>query len=309
LKKDRDVVMVKDLVFGQTMARGIMKNGVFYLLLVPTFALLLIFSYWPAFSALFHSLFIWDGVHYQKFVGIANFLKMAKDPIFISSLKHMIFLAVMRGIMWVFFPWLTAELVFHLKSKMAQYVYRILFIIPMIIPEIVLILVWQYLYASDGPINGLLQTMGLGSLARAWLGDFNYAIWAVLFVGFPFILPFYFLIFLAGLMSTSPAVFEAASLDGATGFKRVFLIEIPLLVGQIKLTLILTLIASLQGYQRILVLTRGGPGWATMVPGLYMYQSAFTYHRMGYGCAVGTVIFLFVLILTILNMKYIRSQE
>lgn len=299
---------MKNLSFGRKIGKRITKNSIFYLLLVPTFALLLIFNYSPAFSALLHSLFTWDGGNYEKFIGIANFLEMAKDFVFIGSLKNMAFLAVMRVIMWGFFPLLTAELIFHLKNRKAQYIYRILFIIPMILPEIVLILVWRYIYMPDGPINGFLRAVGLGNLARSWLGDFNYALYAILFVGFPFIIPLNFLIFLAGLMGTPPTVFEAAEVDGATGFKKVLLIDIPLLIGQIKLVAILTLIASLQGYQRILVLTRGGPGWATMVPGLYMYQNAFGYARMGYGCAVGTFIFWLVLVLTIVNIKYVRSE-
>ena len=86
------------------------------------------------------------------------------------------------------------------------------------------------------------------------------------------------------------------------------MVDIPLILGQIKLVVVLTLINSIREYQMILVMTNGGPGWATMVPGLAMYQNAFLYGRMGYGSAIGTVLFVILLGLTYLNMKYVQSE-
>src|SRR5690606_39272456 len=103
-------------------------------------------------------------------------------------------------------------------------------------------------------------------------------------------------------------VHESAALEGAGGLKRIFKIDLPLLMGQIRLVSVLSLINSIREFQTILVLTNGGPGWETTVPGLVMYQNAFLYGRMGYGSAIGTVLFVLLLGLTYLSMRYARSE-
>jgi raffinose/stachyose/melibiose transport system permease protein len=80
-------------------------------------------------------------------------------------------------------------------------------------------------------------------------------------------------------------------------------------MSQVKLLLILTIIGTVQGFEGMFVLTRGGPGFRTMVPGLWMYFNAFSFQRMGYACAIGVMLFLIILALTIINMKYLRSAE
>ena len=100
-----------------------------------------------------------------------------------------------------------------------------------------------------------------------------------------------------------------AILDGATGISKFLRIDVPLVLSQIKLLLILTIIAGVQSFEGILVLTRGGPGFRSMVPGLWMYYNAFAFQKMGYACAIGVVLFLIVLALTLLNLRYFRSTE
>jgi ABC-type sugar transport system permease subunit len=103
-------------------------------------------------------------------------------------------------------------------------------------------------------------------------------------------------------------VIESASLDGATGWKRFRHFDLPLLMGQIKLMVVFSVIGSLQGFQTQLVLSGGGPGYSTMVPGLHMYQNAMEFDRMGYACAIGTVLFVLILALTYINLRYLKSS-
>jgi raffinose/stachyose/melibiose transport system permease protein len=127
-------------------------------------------------------------------------------------------------------------------------------------------------------------------------------------VGFPWIAGINFLIYLAGLQGIPTEVMDAAAVDGATGFRRFWLIDLRLIMGQIKLLVILSVVFSLQSFVLILIMTNGGPGYASMVPGLLMYKAAFQDGRFGYACAIGTVLFVVIFALTYINMRYIRSE-
>ncbi len=286
----------------------ISRSKILYVLLVPTFAMLVAFNYWPALTALYRSFFSWDGAFYEEYIGLGNFIEIFQDPTMLVAFKNMLLLTIGWVILRLVFPLLGAELVFNLKNEKAQYVYRVLFVIPMVIPQIVSFLLWRFMYGMHGPINEFLRVIGMGHLARGWLGDFDFALMAILAVGFPWIDAFNFLIFLAGLIAIPTSILESARLEGAVGLKRILRIDIPLIMGQIKLVVVLSLINTIREYQMVLVMTNGGPGWATMVPGLAMYQNAFHYGRMGYGSAIGTTLFVILLGLTYLNMKYVRSE-
>jgi len=93
------------------------------------------------------------------------------------------------------------------------------------------------------------------------------------------------------------------------GVKKFLAIDVPLVLSQIKLILVLTIIAGVQGFENIFILTRGGPGFESMVPGLWMYYNAFSFQRMGYACAIGVVLFIIILALTVINMKFVKSSE
>ena len=140
------------------------------------------------------------------------------------------------------------------------------------------------------------------------LGDFNNALYFLMAIGFPFASGVNVLIYLAGLQNIDQEVRDSAELDGATAWRRVLYIDLPLLKGQIRLLGILALIGGIQGFQAQYVLTDGGPGYATMVPGMWMYRQGYNYAEMGYASAIGTTMFILILILTIFSMHRFRSQ-
>src|SRR5262249_48113090 len=129
-----------------------------------------------------------------------------------------------------------------------------------------------------------------------------------IFIGFPWVGGFALLIYYAGLQNIATDVFDSARIDGATGLTRFRAIDLPLLMGQVKLLVVLAIIGGLQGFQTQLLLTHGGPRYATMVPGMHLYQNAMQFDRMGYACAIGVALFLVILSITYLNMRYLRSS-
>lgn len=292
------------------LVRSIWKNRTGYVYLIPVFAMLLLFKYEPFAVAVVKSFYQWNGANVNKFIGWGNYIELFHDQLFYQSLKNVAILAVCGLIANLTFPLLAAVLVFHLRSKRAQHHLRVWFIIPMVVPGIVVIRIWTWVYAGDGILNHFLQAAGLGSLHHSWLGESGTAIWALVFYNFPWVGgSVVFLIYLAGLMNISAELFEAGTMDGMNVWTRFWHLELPLIRSQIKLVLMLVVIMQIQNFEFPLILTDGGPGNSTLTPALHLYKMAFTYNRMGYASAIGIVIFVLILVLTIVNFKFVKSTE
>ena len=162
---------------------------------------------------------------------------------------------------------------------------------------------------EQGFVAESMKLLGLEHYTRGWLSDPQTVLWSLAFIGFPFAGGINILVYYAGLAGIPESVHEAAVLDGATGLRKFLRIDVPLVLSQIKLLAILTIIAGVQSFEGVLILTRGGPGFRSMIPGLWMYFNAFSFQRMGYACAIGVILFLLILALTVLNLKYFRSSE
>jgi len=222
----------------------------------------------------------------------------------------------------------TAVVIHRLKSETANYWYRVLFVVPMIIPMMVYLLIWKFFFESKGVLNMILSKVGIMALlARmaewfgwgeafangdpAWLGESYLLIPAFIIWGFPWVGVVGVLIYLAGLQSISESTYEAADLDGVTPFGKFLYIELPLIMTQVRINLVLMIIGTLQTYGLILILfdENGGPGGRLLVPGLYMFRKAFKEGLAGYACCIGMVIFVFILILTEINNRFVRVEK
>ena len=146
------------------------------------------------------------------------------------------------------------------------------------------------------------------SSARAWLGDPNFALGAIVGIGFPWIGALAFLILYAGLNNIPGDIVDAARIDGASKFARILQIDLPMLVPQIRLVVLLTLIASIQDFGRVLVMTGGGPGYATYVPALWMYEQTFLMSHFGYASAIGVTLFLVILTSSLIVLRVMKGD-
>jgi ABC-type sugar transport system permease subunit len=154
-------------------------------------------------------------------------------------------------------------------------------------------------------------TKAFESGTPAWLGNTNLIIPAIVFWGFPWIGTIGVLIYLSGLQNISADVYEAAELDGVGSVGKLFKIELPLILAQVRINLIFMTIGTLTGYGMFLLLLGpdGGPGNKGMVPGLYMFREAFFNQRYGYACALGMVMFVIVLAITIFYQRYVKVEK
>lgn len=279
-----------------------------YLFLIPTFASIIVFSYYPAIRALVGSFTNWDGFNTPKFIGFQNFENLFTDPTFLGSLWHVLVWTLIGIPLSIVPSFVVAELIFHLPGRRSQYFYRTVFILSMVVPTVVTVLVWENIYQPTGLINQTLKAIGLGSLAHQWLADPTFALAAVIVLGFPWVNPFNLLILYAGLQSIPEDVLDAASIDGAGAWRRVRGVDIPLLFSQVKLLLVLGIVAVTQNLLTPLLLTNGGPGTSTTTPVLYMYQTATAYARFGYGMAIAFLLFVVVGALAVVNMRYLQER-
>lgn len=292
-------------------ATSVFRSRISYLLLAPTLALLIIFNYYPAFSGLFHSFTKWQPAVATKWVGFQNFIAIGHNEFFWHGLLNAVILIV-TGFMKMAMPLIIAELLFQLRSKNLQYVLRSLFIFPIVVPGVATILVWRNILDPNiGLLNNTLSLMGLMNMQtpQAWLGDTRTAIWSIVFIGFPWISPFALLLFYGGLISIPTELFDAAKVDGASNWRRFWYLDLPLLMGQIKLLLILGFIGGMQEFATIFLTTEGGPYNATYTPALELYYQAMRFNNFGLASAMGTVLFLIILGGTIMNLRMRTSTE
>ncbi|MFC5406258.1 ABC transporter permease subunit [Cohnella soli] len=289
--------------------RDIWRERGSYLMILPTFALLIVFLYYPAFSGLFHSFYDWIPGGRTSFIGWDNYERAARDPYVVKGIGNLLALIVTGIAKSIVPPLIVAEFIYHLRSKRSQYWFRTGFVASMVIPAIAATLIWKNLYDPNlGLINNLLEGIGLGNWAHPWLGDPKTALWAIIFIGFPFVGILPLLVLYAGLISIPYELIEAAKIDGARTMHIVRSVHLPLIRGQIKLLLVLFFIATIQEFGSIMLLTGGGPLDSTYVPALQMYFAATNFHALGYASALGVLMFLIIIAITILNMKFFKTD-
>jgi raffinose/stachyose/melibiose transport system permease protein len=426
--------------------RNLGRNWVIFLMLVPTLAGVALFSYTPAFEAVRHAFYNWDGAFQEEFVGLENFRKLMGDlslwgpllaagalaglgglierqrvrrallfagvlswclfailaaldlrsasggaeggvrrvPLIVALLMVGVaagcfalsrfvsagrrraalrffgyFLPFSAGVAYVVFArrmgdWLlwssfrlvlilvvanlfkmwpsifTAVCIHRLRSSRWQYVYRVLFVIPMIIPHMVGLLIWKFFYDPNvGPLNDFLTASGLDGVLiwldrwvlhmgvftepfrPAWLANPKLIIPSLIFWGFPWVGVVGVLIYLAGLQNIGKEVYEAAEIDGIGSWGKFRHIELPLIMTQVRLNLILMIIGTFQayGFQLILLGPEGGPENVGLTPGLYMFFQGFLEQNYGYACAIGLMLFFIILALTMVNQRYVRVRK
>ncbi|MBZ0293376.1 MAG: ABC transporter permease subunit, partial [Anaerolineae bacterium] len=288
--------------------RRIWRSRLSYLFILPTILLLATFNYYPAFSGLYHAFTDWNPGATTEWVGLDNFRYLLQDRFFWTGFLNAVILVVVSVVRIVTVPLLVAELIFHVRHGIARYVFRTLFIVPIVLPMVVQILVWNNIYEPTiGLLNQTLIALGLENWTRVWYGDATVALIAILFIGFPWVDPFALLVFYGGLIGISEEIFDASEVDGASGLKRFWYIDLPLLFGQVRLLVILTFIATVQTFELVFLTTGGGPGASTYTPALELYLMATRLDKLGVASAIGIVLFIIILSGTIFTYRSRRQ--
>jgi raffinose/stachyose/melibiose transport system permease protein len=275
-------------------------------LLLPSLLLIGVFSYYPAVRSLIGGFYQWNGFSAPTYAGISQFRQYIQAPTFGTEAKNLAILVGGSILISLVSQFTAAEIVMHMPRRAAA-VAKYVLVLPIVLPPLVLIEVWAYLLEpSSGLVDRILGAVGLPQ--PTWFSDPHLALVGILLVGFPWISNLGFLIFLGGLQNLPRDVLDASTIDGVGALKRVFAIDVPLLLPQFRIVVILSGIFAVQNFIPILLLTNGGPGTASLVPGLDMYQSAFQNDQYGYGMAIGTLLFVVMLAFTLTAMRLLRPR-
>jgi raffinose/stachyose/melibiose transport system permease protein len=188
---------------------------------------------------------------------------------------------------------LLASVIAHARVRGVGFFRTVLFL-PQTIATVVVAVAWVWIYAPDGPLNAALRTVGLGFIARSWLGDFHLALPALGIVGAWVEFGLCVVLFLAGIQKIPLSLYEAARVDGAGRVREFFAVTLPALRGELSVALTLTMIYALRSFDLIYVATSGGPGTSTTVPSYLVYQDAFANGLVGLAAAVAVVLTILI---------------
>jgi multiple sugar transport system permease protein len=232
-----------------------------------------------------------------RFVGIDQYVQVLHDTLFRAGVANTIIFAVAAVVVQMVLGFALAMLTTRVTR--GRVAYRTVFLLPILVPGIVIGAIWKLMYNFDfGVLNQLLGIAGIAPID--WLGSTATALAAVIAVDVWHWTPFVFLLMLAGLESLPQDVYEAAHVDGATFWQELFHITLPLMLPTIAVTLVFRIIVGVKVFDEIYLLTGGGPGTATEVVSYTIFRRFFTEGQTGYGSAMSVVVLLVLALVFIL---------
>ena len=267
--------------------------------IVPAATMYATFVLYPLTQTVRYSLYDWNGIGSAVWVGAENYLTVVTDSTLYESLIHTVVLIVFFSLVPIAVGLVAATFIRDARSSHAAGAARTILFLPQIVPLAAAAIAWTWLYADDGLINEVLRALGAGDLARPWLADFDVALPAVGLVGSWAMVGFCTVLFLAGMGRIDVSLYEAARLDGATGIQEFFAVTLPGLRHEILVCATVTLIAAIASFDLVYMMTGGGPGFSTMVPGVQIVRLAFTEGRVGLASALAVVLLLVVLLVVL----------
>lgn len=280
-----------------------------FLFVVPALAFFFIFSAYPLYKTFQLSLFKWDGISsVMTFVGLDNYVRAFKDAIWWKSIYNGFYFAIMALVIMNPLALLLAVAVY--SEVKGSKIYKVIFYIPPIMSGIVVGYMWKWIYdPNNGILNSFLSLIHLESLHRAWLSDLRTALPAIsiapIWQGFGGS----FILFWAGLQDIPQEVYEAAEVDGATGWQKLTRITLPLLKKTYTVITILTILGAMQILGLVIAMTNGGPGFETTVPSLRIYVEAFNNYKFGYASALSVILGIMMLIISLVKIWMDREKD
>jgi len=282
------------------------------LFVLPCLAILGIFVYYPLVQNFIYSFFRFSAFSPEKiFVGVQNYANLLKDTIVVTALRNNLRYAIISVLCQVCFGLVLAAILEDRSFRRVSPLFRTMFFLPVLISISVICLLFSFIYRPmDGLLNSFLQFIGLGSLARPWLGSAKTAIFATIAVSQWQSTGYVMMLFIVAIQKIPDELYEAAEIDGANKMQRFFVITLPQVREMFFVTSLITVTGSFMVFNEPYILTQGGgPGTSSITIAVHMYQSGFFKDMMGYASTIAVVIFLISVFLGLIQLATFRSGE
>ncbi|NMW65266.1 sugar ABC transporter permease [Mobiluncus mulieris] len=277
-----------------------------YAMLIPALVILGIFVFYPIVAAAYISLTSWDGFNPEMpFVGLDNYLNLAKNPEFWNSLTVTVIYAAGVSVLSVL-----TGLVFAILLDApirGRGIYRTIYFLPVVTSSVAVAIVWKYMLDDSGLVNNWLGHLGI--TGPDWLQNRWIALAALTMLTVWKNLGFNIVLYLTALQGLPRSVFEAAEIDGANKLQQIRFMTVPLLRPMTFFVVVQALINSFQAFDLVYVFTEGGPRGGTDVLGMMMYRQAFRLGNFGYGTAISLVTLVLVLVVTLAQWKFSETEQ
>jgi multiple sugar transport system permease protein len=277
-----------------------------YLFIAPNVALFTAFSFLPLLYAFYISFHDWGLITEPEFIGLSNYVRLVRDPLFWQSLEHTLVYAA--GTVPPSMA-IGLALAIALNRKLpGRLLLRSMYFLPIVVSAVAAGTIAAWLFNDNyGVINSMLVRLGLPRIA--WLSTPQWALPSLILSTLWLRIGFCMVVYMAALQSIPTMYYEAARIDGASALHQFRHITLPLLKPATFLLLILSIIYSFQVFDLIYVMTGGGPGFSTTMVVQYIYRSAFVTSEMGYASAMGMALYVLILVFTLLQWRASRQAQ
>jgi len=282
------------------------KRGLWgFIFVLPAFIFFAIFAFYPMINAFIISFTDYNLMTPPKFVWLENYVRMINDGRFKVVVSNTLIFVVGSTIPTVVISLVLALVLY--RKFVGRDLVRSLYFLPVVFSGVVVSIVWRLLYHPSGLINSTLETF-IGTSLN-WITSRQIAPLALIILNVWQSMGYYMLIFIAGLQNIPSDFYDAAEVDGANNFQSFWHITFPLLKPTSLLVLVISIINFFQTFTYQYVMTKGGPSDATNVISLYIYHNAFQYQYMGYASAMSIVMFIFIMILTLIQFRFVSTED
>lgn len=306
---------VQSQVTGQSASSSIAKPSrrrlyrgealVAFFFILPSLIGFTVFYAVPAIRGLWISFTNWDLLRPAKFIGIENYVKLFQDKEFWNALSVTVYYVLLNIPLQTVLAMIIAVMMYRLTKSM---LIRALIILPWLMPPVVVGLIWLWLLDPNiGIVNVTLKALGLPMVA--FLGLPQWAMPAIAMINIWEYVGYTALLIFAGLQSIPGAVYEAASIDGASESQTFWKVTVPLLRPVLVFVIVTSVIGSFQIFDTIAITTKGGPVNATKVMNWYIYEQAFSRFNMGYATTLSIVLFAILIFVSMVQMRIMRAGE
>jgi len=275
--------------------------------LIPILGLLFVFGVFPIFGSFFLSFFDYEMLQPLKFVGLDNYrYAFTDDPVFRTTLINTFYYAIASVVAGMAFSLVIAQFI-HSRPRLKD-LFRSAYFLPIVTPMISVVIVWRFILQPSqfGLLNGVLGYLGVS--AQPWLTSARLVIPSLILIGIWSGAGYNIVLFLAGLAGIPSTFYEAAKIDGANSWHMFWKITWPLLSPTVLFTTVTASIGAMQVFSIPYIMTKGGPEDASRMVVMWVQETGFKQFRMGYASSLAYIFFIVILILTLVELRYLRTK-